>query len=130
MKRLLLPLLCALAVLPRPSHGDVLRTEPALIEHSERWFRYTNPVRFFAKEKRHGRIFFIGIYDPAAGDDSPAPGVSRRDPAFRVSRTVFVLRGNSLNPDKNRRYEASAREFARRYNPLVLAYLKQHPAEK
>ena len=129
MKRLLLSL-CVLAALPCSGRGDVLRTEPAVIEHSERWFRRTDPVRFFAKEERHGRIFFIGIYDPAAGGDSPAPGISRRDPAFRVSRTVFVPRGNTLNPDKDRRFEASVREFARRYNPLVLAYFKGHPAEK
>ena len=129
MKRFAL-LLCALAALPRPGHGDVLRTEPALIDHSERWFRRTDPAKFFAKELRRGRVFFIGIYDPAAGADSPAPGIARRDPAFRLSRTVFVPRGNSLNPERDRRFVAAVREFARRYNPLVLTYFEGRPAEK
>ncbi len=66
---------------------------------------------------------------PAEGADSPAPGVSRNDPAYRVSRTWFVLPDNS-SPRRHERFEASAREFARRYNPLVLAYLRQHPTAK
>ena len=33
-------------------------------------------------------------------------------------------------PVRNERFVAAARAFARRYNPLVLAYLRQHPATK
>ena len=129
MKRFVL-LLCAVVALPCLGRGDVLPLDAAVAGRSERWFRRTDPARFFASEAGRGRVYFIGVYDPADGTDSPAPGISRRDPGFRVSRTVFVPRGNTLSPARNQRFEASVREFARRYNPLVLAYLKGHPADK
>lgn len=107
----------------------VLPNDPAVIARSERWFRRTDPAAFFAHEEKHGRVYFIGFYDPAEGADSPAPGVRRNDPAYRVSRTWFVLPDNG-SPERHRRFVASARGFARRYNPLVLSYLRRHPTAK
>ncbi len=129
MKRLAL-LLCAVLGLPCLGRGDLLPIEASVAGRSERWFRRTDPARFFAGEERRGRIYFIGIYDPVAGAGSPAPGISRHDPSFRVARTVFVPRGNTLSPERDRRFVEAAREFARRYNPLVLAYFKGYPADK
>ncbi len=110
--------------------GCLLPNDPTVVGRSAWWFRHTNPAKFFAGEESHGRVYFIGIYDPADGEDSPVPGVARNDPAYRVSRTWFLPLGNTLSPARDQRYVASAREFARRYNPLVLAYFRQHPAEK
>ncbi len=110
--------------------GCVLPNDPAVAERSERWYRRTDPAAFFAREQARGRVYFVGIFDPALGQDSPVPGISHKDPAFRVARTWFVPTEADLNPARNRRFEASAREFARRYNPLVLAYLKGHPDGK
>ena len=108
----------------------VLPNDPAIVGRSERWYRHTDPTAFFAHEQKRGRVYFIGIYDPAAGADSPAPGVSRKDRSYRVARTWFVPSNSIPDPERNRRFVASARGFARRYNPLVLAYLRQHPTAK
>ncbi len=125
-----LALLCACAVLLLLGGCGVLpKDDPAVIARSERWFRRTDPAAFFVNEQRHGRVYFIGFYESSEEADSPAPGVSRNDPAYRVSLTWFVLPDNS-SPRRHERFEASAREFARRYNPLVLAYLRQHPTAK
>ena len=124
-----LMLLCASVGLLLLGGCSVLPNDPTVIDRSERWFRRTDPAAFFAKEQRHGRVYFIGFYDPAEGDESPVPGVRRNDPAYRVSRTWFVLPDNG-SPKRHGRFLASARGFARRYNPLVLAYFKEHPADK
>ena len=125
----LLTLLCAGVGLLFLGGCGILPNDPTVIDRSERWFRRTDPAAFFAHEEQHGRVYFIGFYDPEEGVDSPAPGVRRDDPAFTVARTWFVLPDNG-SPGRHQRFLASARAFARRYNPLVLDYLKGHPTAK
>ena len=108
----------------------ILPNDPGIVGRSERWYRHTDPAAFFAHEQSRDRVYFVGIYDPAAGADSPVPGVRRKDPAYRVARTWFVPSNSIPDPERNRRFVEAAREFARRYNPLVLAYLKQQPVAK
>ena len=103
-------------------------SDPALAGRSTYWYRHTDPAAFFDRERAHGRVYFLGVYDPARGADSPAPGIARRDPAFRVARTWFVAEAPFVNDDqRNAAYDAAVRRFAERYNPLVLAYLRAHP---
>ena len=110
--------------------GCVVPNDPAVADRSERWYRRTDPVKFFAHEAARGRVYFVGVFDPALGHDSPVPGISSRDPAFRVSRTWFVATDPTLSRKQNERFDRAVRVFAERYNPLVLAYLKQHPEAK
>ena len=108
--------------------GCVLpKDDPALAGRSAYWYRHTDPAAFFAHERSRGRVYFLGVFDPARGQDSPAPGIARRDPAFRVARTWFVPTGQFVNPDRSAAYDTAVRRFAERYNPLVLAYLYEHP---
>ena len=108
--------------------GCVLpKSDPALAGRSAYWYRHTDPAAFFAREQAHGRVYFLGVFDPARGQDSPAPGIARRDPAFRVARTWFVAESPFVNDDRrNAAYNAAVRRFAERYNPLVLASLHEH----
>ncbi len=120
-------LLCACVGLSLTAGCVLPKDDPTLANRSAYWYRHTNPVTFFAHERSHGRVYFLGVFDPEAGEDSPAPGISRRDPAFRVARTWFVPQGPFLDPKRAGAYDAAVRRFAERYNPLVLAYLHEHP---
>ena len=119
-------LLCACAGLSVLTGCVLPKSDPALAGRSAYWYRHTDPAVFFAHEQAQGRIYFLGVFDPARGQDSPAPGISSRDPAFRVARTWFVPTGQFLNPERAAAYDAAVRRFAERYNPLVLSYLHEH----
>ncbi len=125
-----LTLLCAGVSLLLLGGCGVLPNDPTIVGRSEGWYKHTDPAAFFAHEQQGGRVYFIGIYDPAAGAESPAPGIRRDDRSYRVAQTWFVPSHSIPDPERNRRFVDAAREFARRYNPLVLAYLKQHPTAK
>ena len=121
-------LLCACAGLLLAGGCAILpKSDPTLANRSAYWYRHTDPAKFFAHESSRGRVYFLGVFDPEAGGDSPAPGISRGDPAFRVARTGFVPKGPFVNPRRAQEYVAAVRRFAERYNPLVLAYLHEHP---
>ena len=105
------------------------QSDPTLAGRSAYWYRHTDPVAFFAHERSHGRVYFLGVFDPPRGHDSPAPGIAHRDPAFRVARTWFVPTAPFVNPKRAEAYDAAVRRFAEHYNPLVLAYLRGHPEE-
>jgi hypothetical protein len=103
--------------------------DPAIVGRSTAWFRTIDPNVFFRSERNRGLIYFIGIYDPSAGANSPVPGVSRQDPYFLPYNTWFVPANSIADPKLNQEFLEAAKEFAERYNPLVLRYLKENGAK-
>lgn len=99
--------------------------DPAIIGRSAKWYKETNPQRFFEQERQRGLIYVIGIYDPKLGaEKSPVPGISRQDAHHLFYRTWFVPAHFYADPELNKRFLNAARNFAERYNPIVVQYLK------
>ena len=101
--------------------------DPAIVGRRTTWFERTDPERFFAQERRRGLIYFIGIYDPQLKAKSPAPGVPPGQAQLANIPIWFVPSGSIADPAENRRFLEAARQFALRYNPLVVAYLRRPP---
>jgi len=100
--------------------GCVYPNDPGNVGKSAGWYRKTNPEMFFKSERDRGLIYFIGIHDfSKSNGKSVIPGISMQDLVFTKDRTWFTAFGDP-------QFTYAYTDFAGRYNPLVLRYLKVH----